>query len=164
MIWGEWGSDKIRRADLNGANVEDLVTGLACVQFITLGPDAATNPWTDLGNGLAGSSGMPALLCEGTLIAGDAVRLTLSNTTAGSTGLLVIGLSAVNTPIAGGLLVPSPTLLLPIATDGAGELTIATHLPIGVPVGTTIYLQNWLNDIGGPFGWSASNAVLGTKP
>ena len=49
LYWSDWGTDKIQRADLDGSNVEDLVTtGLAGPDGLALDPDAGKIYWTDL--------------------------------------------------------------------------------------------------------------------
>ena len=48
MYWTEW-SGKIRRADLNGVNVEDLVTGLNQPEVIALDVARGKMYWTDAG-------------------------------------------------------------------------------------------------------------------
>jgi hypothetical protein len=40
----------------------------------------------------------------------------------------------------------------------------AGTLPAGAPSGVTIHAQFWIVDAGGPKGFAASNAVVGTTP
>ncbi len=46
MYWTDFDADKIQRADLDGANVEDLVTGLTDPFGIALDPAAGKIYWT----------------------------------------------------------------------------------------------------------------------
>ena len=49
MYWTEWGGGKVRRADLDGSNAEDLVTGLDELVGIALDVAGGKMYWTDLG-------------------------------------------------------------------------------------------------------------------
>ena len=51
-----------------------------------------------------------------------------------------------------------------LGTTTTGELVINDIWPAGVPAGVAFYLQYWIEDTGGPFGFSASNALVGTTP
>ena len=51
-----------------------------------------------------------------------------------------------------------------LATDGTGQLLIEATWPPGVPTGFELYLQTWIEDPGGLFGFAASNAIRGTTP
>jgi len=50
------------------------------------------------------------------------------------------------------------------ATGADGGLSLAGAWPAGVPSGTTLVLQMWLVDAGGPQGVSATTAVRATAP
>jgi len=80
--------------------------------------------------------------------------------------VLFYGTSASPTPFKGGTLVPSlglPPLFS--STDAQGELHISwASWPGGLPGWTTVYLQVWAADGGGPQGIAASNALLATTP
>ena len=62
------------------------------------------------------------------------------------------------------MLVPNPLVLLPLATDASGELTLPFTLPAGLPSGTSLYFQAWIADPGASFGLSASNGLQGLTP
>ena len=55
-------------------------------------------------------------------------------------------------------------LIVPLATNGAGALTLAGTWSAPVPSGTTLYVQGWLADAGAVAGFAASNAVSATAP
>ena len=50
MYWTDWGTDKIQRANLDGSNIEDLVTqGLSSPSGIALDVEGGKMYWTDWG-------------------------------------------------------------------------------------------------------------------
>lgn len=125
----------------------------------------ATAGWTDLGQGLGGTHGVPALVGEGTLVGGDPLSVTLTSALEASTAWLVMGLSTLSAPFKGGVLVPTldvPPLPLPL--DGAGSVAVQTTWPVGLPGGFSLYLQMWIVDPAGPVGFSASNALSADVP
>jgi hypothetical protein len=125
--------------------------------------DAGT--WTDLGNGLAGSFGVPSLVGSGPLTVGTFNPIVLSNTLPLSPTFLVLGFSAVNLPLKGGILVPAPDLLIGgIPTDASGGWSFAGAWPAGVPSGFTAYFQVWIPDGAGVAGFAATNAEAATAP
>jgi hypothetical protein len=121
--------------------------------------------FVDLGQALAGTNGAPGLLGESTLLPGSLLKLTVSGALPGATSTLVAGLSALQAPFKGGVLVPQPDLLLfglPIGGDGSS--TLSATWPEGIPPGVTLFLQQWIADPGGPAGFAATNAIAGTTP
>jgi hypothetical protein len=126
---------------------------------------AGTSPWTLLGGGLAGAGGVPLLTGDGTLAAGDAVALQLSGAAPAAPASLVVGLSALNAPFKGGVLVPAPDALLSgLVTDALGGWLLAGTWPAGVPSGTSAWFQAWVTDAAGPTGLAASGGLLATTP
>ena len=119
--------------------------------------------WTDLGNGLAGTFGVPTLSGTGTLIGGTSGSIKVSNADPGAAGALVAGFSNLSAPFMGGVMVPMPDLLIP-ANSGPGIFALLFVMPEGVPSGFTFYVQYWLPDDAGPHGFAASNAISGTTP
>ena len=124
--------------------------------------DAApvASPWTDLGHALAGAS-EPRLHGTGTLQAASPLTLAVECGPAGAMGALFIGLGEINAPFKGGVLVPLPLVSATLLLDGSGGLVLATSWP-ALPPGTTIALQAWVVDAGGPAGVSASNGLRAT--
>ncbi len=120
--------------------------------------------WTDLGAGLAGSAGVPALGGSGSLAGGDVARLTLTGAAGPTTVAVFGGFTRVDLPLSGGVLVPSPDVVRFFPVGAAGVLELAAVWPVGVPTGTEVYFQIWVADAGGPFGLAASNAVVGVTP
>lgn len=129
----------------------------------------ATNPyapsWHDLGFGLAGAAGVPALGGSGTLLAGSPVALELTGAAPSAPLLLSISFSSAPVPFAGGLLAAYPAAaLLPLATDPGGSFVLATAWPPAVPAGTDLYFQCMVQDAGGPQGVALSNALGAATP
>jgi len=122
--------------------------------------------WIDVGQDLAGTHGSPVLEGVGPLVAGTTATLTLSNVLAESTAYLVIGLGQANAPFKGGVFVPTPDLLIGVPTGGTSgvpaTVIMADTFPKFVPHGAGFYFQFWVQDAGGPVGWSASNALAAT--
>jgi FG-GAP repeat len=121
-------------------------------------------PWTDLGHALSAASGPPALLGGGSLLPGQPLQLTVQCGAPGAGAVLVAGFGQALLPFKGGILVPTPDLLLALALDGAGGAVLAAAWPAGVPSGTSFVLQAWVTDASGPAGYSASNGLLAEVP
>lgn len=128
---------------------------------VTTGP----SPWVDLGNGTAGTHGVPLLEGEGGPIGGSQVSLTVTGALEDQSAVLVIGLSRIDAPTLGGILVPSPDFLIGgLTTTSAGELVVTTDWPQGIPPSTTVFFQVWIVDPAGPKGLSATNGLSVTTP
>lgn len=124
-----------------------------------------SRPWTDAGGALPGTLGAPVLSAVGSLCGGEPVALQLSNALPGSASTLVLGLSLLNAPFKGGLMVPRPdVLVVALPIDAQGELLLSTQWPPAIPSGLQFWMQHWIVDAGGPAGLSASNALRGQTP
>jgi subtilisin family serine protease len=113
--------------------------------------------FSDLGFALPGS-GNPRLNGSGVLAFGTPFGLQISGGPALASGALVIGLSRVDLPLAGGLLVPSPDVLVPVQLDANGSFSL-TKLLNANQAGLLLYQQAWLLDSGAVAGLAATNAV-----
>jgi hypothetical protein len=124
------------------------------------------SPWELVGAGLSGTGGLvPALAGAGSLEPGSEGSLKLSAALPSAGGVLVLGLNEFSASFKGGTLVPEPLLLLPLFTDGNGEIELAwLAWPAGVPVGTEVYFQAWITDPGGPKGYAASQGLRAVMP
>lgn len=120
--------------------------------------------WTDLGHALAGSAGTPSLQGEGELLPTAPVNLELSQAKPFSAAILVVGASDLSGAFKGGVLVPTPSLLIPAVTDGFGSLLFGGPWPSGMPSGLSLWMQFWISDSGGVKGFSASNALRADVP
>jgi uncharacterized membrane protein len=127
--------------------------------------DLAPSTWTNLGQGLAGISGVPELAGTGTLAPASPTVVALSNAKPNGSATLIVGLSAIDAPFKGGVLVPQPTFLvgaLPI--DAAGAMNLPFPWPAGLPSGFSLFWQAWIGDAAAPKGFAASNALESTTP
>ena len=122
------------------------------------------DPWTDLGQSLAGAAGAPYLEATGSLADGTQVTLSLEEAAPSAPAWFVAGLTSLDAAFKGGVLVPALDVLVPLVTDAAGRLSLVGSWPLGLPTGTTLFTQCWVQDAGGPAGFAASNAQLGTTP
>jgi len=113
--------------------------------------------WTDLGNDLAGTYGPPVLQPGGTANPDTIISFDASNALENTPAVFVIGTSAANSPLAGGILGPSMDIpVFGLMTDALGELNLSFVWPTGIPIGTELYFQYWFQDAGGPAGLSAT--------
>jgi len=107
--------------------------------------------------GFAGPGAVSLTVCGDELASGGTAQLQLTGAPASAVGWLVASATAAPTPFKGGLLVPVPIqLLLPVVTDGAGQLA----LPVpggGGPV--DVVVQAVFVDTAQPAGFDLSNAV-----
>ncbi len=144
--------------DVQATGSTALVNGFQLVQ-------TSADAWVDLGNALPGTAGAPALAGIGDLTFGTIVGLTLSNGLPNGSVTLIVGAGAVNAPLLGGILVPTPTFLLPPLPLGpSGSLVLTAPVPSNVPSGVAITVQGWIPDPGGPQGWAATNGVQAITP
>jgi len=120
--------------------------------------------WASLPGGIPGSGAPLALQGSGPLTAGSAAELRLSGGGAFALSTLVIGFSELSLPFKGGLLVPSPDLLIALPLDASGALQLQTSWPAGAPPATALYWQGWMPDAGAPLGLAASNGVRTLTP
>jgi hypothetical protein len=117
--------------------------------------------WRNLGSSLAGSAGAPELTGSGIVQPGHLIGLSLANAAPTAAAALIVGFSPLIAPFKGGVLVPSPDLVIAgLSTGPAGALSFSATLPGAVPVGFTFVSQFWIVDAGGPAGFAASNAVV----
>ena len=131
----------------------------------SLGPPSTSAPWTDLGQGLAGTLGVPVLAGDGTLCPGDAFTVSLTNALPNSSATLVLGLSLLGLPLKGGVLVPNPDLLFfGLPTGPGGSIVLPSTWPATLPSGFELYIQYWIADAAAPKGYAASNGLEAKAP
>ncbi|MFT7463932.1 MAG: putative deacylase [Pseudohongiellaceae bacterium] len=140
-------------------DVSATVTNGSLQLDVALVPTGAGS-WLNVGGGVAGALGLPALVGAGQPCSGQAVSVTMSGATPSAPATLVLGLSPVNVLFKGGVLVPSPDLLVSgLLTDGNGQLLIGGVWPSAVPLGSTLWLQYWVVDGSAPQGLAGSNGL-----
>ena len=99
------------------------------------------------------------------LFGGRPVGLRATGAAPSAPATLVIGFGASPTPFAGGLLVPTPDVLVTgLATDADGTLELSAPWPPGLPADTTLVFQLWCIDAGAPTGFSSTIALEATTP
>lgn len=126
---------------------------------------AQTANWKSLHGGLRGSAGKPLLVGTGALQGGDPGLLRLSSALPGGAVTLVAGFSELHAPFKGGVLVPTPDVLLNnFPVSAGGTLNVPFTWPAGFPEGFQVTLQFWGADAGGVSGYAASNALQVTQP
>lgn len=123
------------------------------------------SPWTNLGGGLAGVSGIPQLVGTGTLAAGSAGTLTLTSARPTAPAVLFLSLTSAPTPLYGGVLVSFPPVVaVPLVTDAIGTLPLPFTWPAGVQSATSLYFQYAVQDAAAVKGVSLSNALRAVTP
>ncbi len=136
-------------------NLEDFATQVGEVHVFDLG---FTGSYLDLGQALAGTAGAPALAGTGALTTGNPFSLDLTGAAPGAPANLVVGIDNISATFKGGILVPDPILIISLATNGAGALSLPAVWPGGLAC-VPIYIQYWISDAGGPAGFAASNGL-----
>jgi hypothetical protein len=166
-LWEGDVSVHVEAGDSFGFGVQsiDCSWGPGVLQVTSFEFEADT--WQQLGHGLAGSQGEPLLVGLGALQPATPYTLSLVDAQPNSAAWLVIGAATLNAPFKGGVLVPDPTppsLILVLLTSPNGRIVINDTWPSGLPGGASLAMQYWIQDPGGPLGWSASNAVEALLP
>ena len=97
---------------------------------------------------------------------GDYVTLSLSSAQPAAPVAAIGGFSVAGAPLLGGILVPTPDLLILNAAtvDGYGMASLSAHWPPGLPSGVEVYFQFWVRDPVAPFGYSATNGLMAEVP
>ncbi len=123
-------------------------------------------PWGDLGFALGGVTGNPVLTGTGSLVGATPTTLTLTNALPNTVTAFVVAASRIDLPLFGGTLVPDVTqgLVLGLTTDANGTTSLTFPWPANTPSNLTFYMQFFVGDAAGPFGFSISNAVSATTP
>lgn len=152
----------IALADVYGDGLPALLSSPTA--GVTVVPNAA-RAWRDLGWSTGGAAGFARLEGEGSLVGGTPIGLRATGATPTAPATLVIGFSELVAPFAGGVLVPSPDVVISgLATDASGAFDVASTWPAGVPSGTELVLQLWCVDAGSPTGFSSTVGLGATTP
>jgi hypothetical protein len=121
--------------------------------------------WIDQGSALAGASGDPLLLGDGSLEDGSQNVVLLSNAAANAPAILFVAPSSVPTPFKGGVILPDPSIPPTFGvTSAEGGIKFRFIMPPGMPSGTEVWLQWGVADAAAAKGVALSNAVKGTSP
>jgi hypothetical protein len=110
----------------------------------------ATQTWMNWSPGepCAPSGVTPVLTGTGKAIQGDLAFTTAVLTSAPplTPAFLVIGFTSLRLPFKGGILGPSPDIILNLFTDATGSITLPFTIPAGTPPGTMLWAQYWFAD------------------
>jgi len=110
--------------------------------------------WVHLGGGIAGTAGVPVLSANGT-------TLSLTSARASAPVWFVGGLSQVDLPFAGGILIPDPLVIIGQSSSSSGTSGMTFIKPAGIPPGVPLVIQAWVLDPMAVQGLSASNGISG---
>lgn len=123
-------------------------------------------PWVDIGFGLAGTNGIPALVGKGAMSGGSNNTMNLSNAKANSLCILFVTVGTnTPTPFAGGTIATIPvTTLVVLNTGPSGAVPIPFVFPNGVPAGTPLTFQYGIDDSAAVQNVALSNALQVTTP
>jgi hypothetical protein len=134
--------------------------------------------WRDLSWGMVGSpapqpgpfiDSVPKFTCTGELTDGSAGNAKLVMAKKGATSHLILGFTELSAPLKGGVLVPSPDILITPLTVSSpakpfGGWDLPFTWPSGIGSGFAFYLQVWIEDSAGPKGVVSSNGIRGVTP
>jgi hypothetical protein len=109
-------------------------------------------------------NGEPRLAGTGDLTPGSPFTVALQDARRHAPVVLVVSLTRVDLPAKGGVLVPFPSSLIPLFTDGAGAITLSSSWPPAIPGGLTLWMQAWISDVDGPYAFTASNGLGAETP
>jgi len=127
------------------------------------GPDEcdAQEVWVELFFPKPGTDGLLATLQGfGPLTPNSANQLDLSGALPSTLATLFVGLEAQFVPVKDGILVPFPFILqAPLPIGPGGQTVLPFQWPPGIPPGTALFLQAWIQDPGATKGLAASNGL-----
>ena len=108
-------------------------------------------------------NGVPRLSGTGDLSPASSFTIALEDARSNAPAVLVVSTTRVDLPAKGGVLVPFPTALFPLVTNGAGGFSASSTWPPAL-AGITLWMQAWIGDADGPYGFTASNGLGGETP
>ncbi|MFT4708980.1 MAG: hypothetical protein ACI8Q9_000096 [Planctomycetota bacterium] len=113
-----------------------------------------------LAGGLSGSSGLPMVQPEYDASTHQ-LQVKFSNLPMPGTGFLIAGPTAINLPLLGALIVPSPNTVFTFPVNASVvNLPPVSFANLPLPTGLPLYIQGWFTDALSPNAYSATNAVL----
>jgi hypothetical protein len=131
---------------------------------LSMGAAMAADPFQVTTPGKPGGGGVvPVLSGSGPGVPGTVHALLLEQARPDTTATLVVGFVELAAPFKGGVLGPSPDLLVfGLPTDAEGALALPFILPAAAPPGLTLWMQAWVSDPAASAGLSASNTLAFT--
>jgi hypothetical protein len=83
----------------------------------------------DLGGATSGANGEPQLTVSGSMLFEQTLSVELTNARASTFVALVFGVSEANTPVGGGILIPSQDIVINVMTNSLGEFAQNYYTP-----------------------------------
>ena len=131
-------------------------------------PPGAGDPggWFDIDmGGVQGFAGVPRIGGDGSLQGDDDLVLTITEARPLAFTVLFAGLTRVDAPLLGGVLVPDPLVQCYFHVEADKTLTIEATWPVELAdVGTEMFYQAWIQDPAADGGWSATDAIFCRVP
>jgi hypothetical protein len=122
--------------------------------------DLTFGGWFDLGFGFPGATTIPLLEYVIYAPAQSSPSLLVTDGLPGNDLYVIAGIQRQLTPFKGGMLVPSPDVLITgLTLDEQGELVVPLLDLELLPPLMLIYVQGWMPDAGNTQGFSATNAI-----
>ena len=149
-----------------GLNVSGAILDLNAVSMAVRFSETVGAPFVDMGSGLAGAGGIPALSGTGSLEAGSAYSLDVTGAASSAPAAIAIGASADWQVLFGGTIVPAlDAIFAGLTTTGSGTMNLNGTWPATAPPGVSFYYQIAIIDAGAPLGVAFTNAIAGsTQP
>lgn len=118
------------------------------------------DPWSYAELGSVGHGGVvPVLRGCGPFAAATDNTVELRHAAPGATSTLVAGFAELLAPFKGGLLAPTPDLLVTLTVDASGAWRLPIALPPDTPAGLSLVMQAWVLDAQAVGGFASSNAA-----
>ncbi len=157
----------VAAGDMNGDGSPDVILanyGGVNDQFKNHG-----RQWVDLGSFLDGSLGTPTLSSLGNCEPSTQVRFRVNGVPDNAKVYLVVGTDIAFSSFLGGVLVVQPSGILRIfGNQNSGtenQVDFLAHVPpAGLPPAARLVFQAWIQDGGGPQGYSATNGLRVITP
>ncbi|MCB9897434.1 MAG: VCBS repeat-containing protein [Planctomycetes bacterium] len=157
-------TEVVRTGDLNGDGLLDLVAQDTDGRIATL-VNQYYDSWWNLGDALPGMGAPPRLVGHGDMAPGSTVLLRATGGAPSTSAWIVLGLGGLQAPFKGGVLAPTPDLVLGgIVTDSDGNVLLPFAWPAGSFTGLEVWWQLWMSDADGPAGFTATNGLLQIPP
>lgn len=131
--------------DIDGDGALDVLVTSSSGDATVAVAYGADGTWQRVGDSLAGPSGFSSLRAEGLLEAGSTITIEAPNGPPNARIAFVLGLDAGETPFLGGVLVPTPDVIVSMTTDGDGGALISRTWRDGSP-DAEVYVQAWYPD------------------
>lgn len=112
-----------------------------------------THEWLRLHGGIKGLFGIPVLLGSGTTHALAPPMIGFRGLVITAPGVLLIGGSAVDWKLFGGVLVPSPDIAIPVSSNSSFDASFLNRLPTG----TWVWFQAFFVNSFAVQGWAATH-------